>query len=220
MKVHDIFNIRPSAVAAVLVAGASVLVSLPASATLISRSFDGNDCRGFFGDSFDACEIFIGEGDNRFELSPVIAKLGYDDDQNLEETEINDGLYPSIDGSEFSVTFDDSMEGSFTYDPTGDDPGLKYWSVKYGSDFNLFWDVDDALLADGAACTDDPYNLTCLQGANVVTGGDWFTNEQNGLSHIVFYNSEPVERVPAPGILALLGIGLLGLFGASRRRMG
>lgn len=46
----------------------------------------------------------------------------------------------------------------------------------------------------------------------------WSVNQQQALSHLTLYGDRDTTTVPAPGVLALLGTGLLGLFAAVRRR--
>ena len=60
----------------------SLLLSGQASAadlTTVSRSFAGNDCSGYFGTGFGACNIFVDNNGEDVELSPVIAKYSYDE---------------------------------------------------------------------------------------------------------------------------------------------
>ena len=66
-----------------------------ASAAIMSISFNGNDCSGFFGQGFENCDIgnqiFDPVSGNALEISPVIAKY----DQNLSNPEINSLYEPN-----------------------------------------------------------------------------------------------------------------------------
>lgn len=217
-----------------LTLGTALLITgmQPASAALISRDFfergpNNNDCAGYFGRPFDACTIFVDSDGQRIELSPVVAK--YDTTDGVlpaTATAINNSLYPSVDGTEFSFSgvSADSVSGTWTYTPGVDDPAVKYWVAKTGggggnADFTVFWEVDAAAMQSGGACdgTTDYYTLACLQEALVQTTNTWVTAGGRGLSHITFYNTKGPTIVAAPVTLALMGLGLLGM-GMMRRR--
>ncbi|MBT8440835.1 MAG: VPLPA-CTERM sorting domain-containing protein, partial [Gammaproteobacteria bacterium] len=126
-------------------------------------------------------------------------------------------LYPSVDGSEFTVTNTGSVyeTGTWSYSPGTDDPGVRYWAAKASNGFNLFWEVDAALTASGAACDSagDVYNLDCLNAAQVLTSGTFSTGGP-ALSHITFYDT---EIIPIPAAAWLFG-SALGLLGWARRK--
>lgn len=190
------------------------LFSIPSNAALVSAELDyGNDCNGYFGtadiNGFKGCNVQF-EGT---QLSPVIAKYDIDAYGNVETPEVNDLLYPSIDGSEFSITLDTDASGSWSYTGTAPDPNVKYWTAKSGNGFTLFWNVSDADAA--GVCAGDAWNLACLQAAQHTSGGDWYTADGKALSHITFYNS---GVVPVPAAVWLFGSGLLGLVGVARRK--
>ena len=221
-----------------------------ASATVVmATGFNANDCAGFFNpigqSGFDACQIFWDPNDTTqnsiIEISPVIIKF----DEALSNPAIN-SAYPSVDGSEFSFSNEQFNNGSGTwaYSPTGDDPGIKYWAAKASNDFVLYWSVADAVAGSNLTCDDSTpqgaFTLACLNQALVTTGGDWETplkttggniGDPRDLSHLTFYNSEPVtgddddddgggpgEQIPEPNILALIGIGLVGIGATGLRR--
>ncbi|MCP1677167.1 hypothetical protein J2T57_004341 [Natronocella acetinitrilica] len=197
------------------------LLGLPAAAfggVLITATIDGNDCSGFFGQGFRSCQIFNAGDEGDVKISPVIAKYDVEED----EWETNSALYPNIDGSEFS--FGTGSEGTWNYTPGDGDPGVRFWAAKGGNFFNLFWVVgeDEAGLCDGSGVS--LLTLDCLNAAQVVTSGSWITptNPNNGnltgLSHLTFYNEKAATKVPEPATLGMLGLGLLGLAAATRRR--
>ncbi len=192
---------------------ALALVSFSASAATISREFSGNDCSGYFGTGFDSCTIFVNDNDERIELSPVIAKFGGD----LVLSETNDTIFPSVDGSEFGFanTTAENKTGDWTYTQGADDPGVRYWATKAGSNFLLFWEVDDAAIASGGACdVADVYALDCLDAALVVDAASWSTPDNKELSHITFYDT---AVIPVPAAVWLFG-SALGMLGWTRRR--
>lgn len=203
--------------------GGALLVALAAAdaeAGLITRDFTGNDCSGYFndpfGNGFSACSVFVNDDGQNIAISPVIIKFEDGDEQ---PDEINT-FFATIDGSEFDAPYTGGS-GSWTYTPNDpEDPGIRYWAAKHQNFFRLHWMVDDAEQQPGGACAaPDYYNLACLNAALVVTSGTWTSpGNGRGLSHLTFYDSEPPHLVPEPATLALLGIGLLGVGYAARRR--
>jgi hypothetical protein len=191
------------------------LMSVQGNAATVSTELTGNDCPGVFTGStpgFNGCVIAI----DGVELSPVIAKVEVDDFGDVTMYEINDTLYPSIDGSEFTISYDtDTSSGSWTYDGTAPDPNVKFWAAKAGPNFNLFWNVDDSETMAGGACETTTFNLACMQAAQNAFSGSWSTPGGKNLSHITFYNS---GIVPIPAAVWLFGSGLLGLVAVARRR--
>jgi len=184
---------------------------LGANAATVSRAFDGNDCSGYFGTGFESCTIFVNEGGEAIELSPVIAKF----EEDLSVDEVNSTLFPSVDGSEFTFSNlgADNVTGDWDYAPTGDDPFVRYWATKSGDGFILFWEVDDSAVAAGGVCdVADVYTLACLDAALTQTSNSWTTNGQQ-LSHITFYDT----AVPVPAAVWLFG-SALGLMGWMRKR--
>ena len=160
------------------------LFSAQANASLAGDFYEGNDCANETGVGFSACEIGG---------SPVIAK--FDENGVFEEANSN---FPTIDGSEFEITFDDETKtsGSWTYSPDDpEDPGIRYWSAKSGNGYTLF--SDDSC---GEPCT--------------VFAGEWSTQGQQ-LSHLTFYDT---GIVPVPAAVWLFASGLLGLVGVARRK--
>ncbi|MFW6076999.1 MAG: PEP-CTERM sorting domain-containing protein [Hyphomicrobiales bacterium] len=188
-----------------MAAGCALLLASAGSyAGLITVGFtDGppppNACPGTFGDSFGECTV---------NGSPVIAKLDVE-----EESWETNSEFPSVTGDEFSFTGLGGASGTWSYSPTGDDPAVRYWAAKGGSEgFNFFYVVPDEF--DGT-CSGS-FTTMCLDLALVQTAGSWSV-PSGSLSNISFYDTEAPPSVPEPHSLALLCVGLLGL-GLMRRR--
>lgn len=167
----------------------------------VGEFVEGNDCPGAFGASFGECVLAIGDA-----LTPVIAKFEIGAGGVVGTPEINIGLFPTVDGSEWMFDFDitegEVRSGSWMYTPGTGDPVVTYYSLKYGPGF----EVRDA--------ADDEFEIS------------------QGLSHIVFYDTNGGEDgdtdggtdgdtdgdVPEPVSMVLVGAGLLGASLARRRK--
>ncbi|MGH8714207.1 MAG: PEP-CTERM sorting domain-containing protein [Casimicrobiaceae bacterium] len=180
------------------------MAGIAAWPTLANADFiatiDGNDCAGVFGQGFENCKVPEIYDTNQ---SPVIIKFDYDDNGDLSDTSINSGLFPTITGTEFSIIFGagGSGIGTWTYTPGAGDPAIHFFVAKGGPlGFNLFSNLGDAN-SDSYYTPDTP------------------AGKPAGLSHITFYDSGgPLNQVPEPAPLALLGVGALALLTSYRRR--
>ena len=207
------------------VAAAFGLFSMQASAIVMPTetlmyNIDGeNDCNGYFGtpdiNGFGGCNIRVPETGER--LSPVIAKIDVDDEGVETSRDLNTGIFPSITGDEFTITYgDDTSYGTWSYDGAeAPDPNVRYWVAKGGNGFNLFWTVDASATMAGGACDGAIFTNECLAEAKNVFSGEWYTPGGEGLSHLTFYDT---GEVPVPAAVWLFGSGLLGLVGVARRR--
>jgi hypothetical protein len=184
-----------------LAVGATLAASPAQAANLVSGFVAGNDCSGLFGTGFENCEV---------NDSPVIAKFKGNPTEGLED--VNNGDYPTIDGDEWTFTGNgDFKTGSWQYNPDdGNDPGIRYWAAKAGNGFNFFYMID----GDAATCSAaNVLTVACLNQAQTVTSGEWFTPGGKGLSHLTFYNTGDhggggSQDIPEPAAMAgLMAVG-------------
>lgn len=172
-----------------------------ANAALVSLgTFGGNDCggKGGFGDCY-ATQEGVQQGAPTSLLllgSPSVYKLNSNENAPTGSEDFG-AFYPSVNGDEFSVSYNGSNNTlSWTYTAGLNDPVLHYVSIKQAEGYALFYD------------------------AGPITGGsidlDLYFPDTPGWSHITFFNSNPTIQVPEPVSLALLGIGMLGVAAARR----
>jgi hypothetical protein len=159
-----------------------------AAADAIIESGTGNECGS---GGLENCE-FLG--------SPIIAKYNYDD-QTFDFL-FEQGAFASIDGTEFTLTCDNDecTTGSWTYNPGAGDPGVVYYIVSAGNQWDAY--LNEAPLLSGAWSTPTG------------PGG-----QQAALSHISFFDTEIPREVAEPASLLLVGLGLVAAGLARRRRI-
>ena len=175
--------------------------------------YAGMDCPGVFTPvgatgGFGSCVAYG---------SPVVAKFNTSDGAlGFLAPDLNTGVYPSIEATDFSLTIESSQNGTFIYQPDDlTDPALRFWTTKAGNDFYLWWLTPADASGDAAL----PQNALVIPMFEEI---DWITNQNNGLSHITFYNTGRHEdggggddgggedgSSPEPATLALFGLGLV-----------
>ena len=178
-----------------------------------------NDCSGYYGSGFDACNVRIDGTD----LSAVIAKWDNPDTgfvAGAGANEVNNTIWPNtLTGDEFAITNPSGSTWVWNYTPGANDPLIKYWVHKQGPGFTIYWSVLDD---PDSVCT-SPMTLACMQLATTLTTGTW----QGDWSHITWYDSEAVtsgdnnpQPVPLPAAFPLLAsvLGAGGLVAWRRRR--
>lgn len=209
---------------------------------MVSLAIDENsDCSGYFSTGAGECHIYDVEGDGEF-VSPWVIKFGdptfedTDSDVNWDEIEINEifdeGIAGTISGDEFAFSgFDfksgelEILGGNWSYTPDDpEDPAIRFWTTKSGGQnsggLNLQFVVpNDSTACDAVASWDD-ITTECLNAAVSRTAGGFGVAEgtTQGVSHVVFWDTENGHKVPEPAALGLFGIGLAGLGFAARRR--
>ncbi|MCW8087491.1 PEP-CTERM sorting domain-containing protein [Sabulicella glaciei] len=176
------------------VALVGVALAAPGAQAALIATIEGNACAGEFGTPPNCVTSGTYNGVT-LNQTPLIAK--FDFNENGIVTAFTPGIFPTIDGWEFSFAFGPGGTGdaTYTYTPGAGDPLLQYVAVKGGPNFNLF-----TTPGSGSDTVFTPTN----PGGNL-----------RGLSNISFYDT--LVPVPAPAGLMLLGAGLLGL-GLMRRK--
>lgn len=193
---------------------------------------------GKTGNGFSSCNIFSYENDQYVQISPVVAKFNQGsstpevnsdyvgnadlDGDNWRFSDQNDTNWNFEDGNTSAAA---TTSGSWRYD---DSSGIhiRYWAIKAGAqEYNLFWKVSNNDWTNH--CSQSTFNLACLTAALTTDNGVWHSpsngNNQAQLSNITFFNSkDPVNdttRIPEPGSLLMLGLGLAVLARSRQKQL-
>ncbi len=176
---------------------ASAISATPAQATLtLIGSFTGNACTGAGGiNNCFATQTGTQLGNPGTPLSsPLIARVDSSGSSDIST------LFPSIDGSEFALTFDGTANTlSFTYTAGAGDPDIHYFGLFQADTYDLFYDA--------TAITSETINLS-----------DYFPNNP-GFSHVDFFDTgTSTAPEPATWAMMILGFGAAGVAFRRRRR--
>ncbi|MBL8705155.1 MAG: hypothetical protein JNM30_09940 [Rhodospirillales bacterium] len=186
---------RPISLFAALAAlGLSLAAATAQAAVINAGRFSGTDCGGAGG--FANCYAETTGVSQDAPGSPAIFKLNYGSGSFGNP---DFGSFASITGSEFSVSFNTSSHVlSWDYTPGASDPEIHFFTIKQGNSHYLFYDLTSPITS---------FTI------------DLDTLGYNSLSHITWFDTgSTTTSVPGPNALALLGLGLLGLGVAARRR--
>ena len=183
---------KPLLAAAALAGSLGFATSAQAAVTLLGVT-SGTDCggKGGFSNCYANPDGTITQGTTQGG-SPAIWKI------NSDATTDVSTMFPSITGSEFSVSyFGNTNTLNFTYTPGTDDPTIHYFAIKQGNSTALYYDSDP--ITSGSIMLDS-----------------LFPNNP-GFSHITFFDTGD-PGVPEPGVWALLITGFFGIGSMLRRR--
>lgn len=186
---------------AILAAAAiPMFAAAPAQAAHLIKVFSGNDC---VGQSFSQC-VATQSGTNvtggALPSAVIVKYNGNQQDGDLDPFDLDEisTNFPSIDGSEFVVGFNETSHVlSFTYTPVANDPAVHYYAIKQANSYALYYDANPIL--NGMIDLDTPFGRQ---------GGDF--------SHITFFNSGTAVPEPGTWAMMLFGFGAIGF--AMRRR--
>ncbi|MDX2367682.1 MAG: PEP-CTERM sorting domain-containing protein [Colwellia sp.] len=235
----------------ILVLGFSLFVSYAANAELTQVSVliteSSNDCGNnkYFDDpnpdsvlnGFSNCRISVDNGGELAYLSDVIIKFGGNDADFDGSHEISSNYTGVVQADDFDLTANASnTSGSWIYNNNEFTyPDIRFWTVKAGNDFVLFWQVDLTETPDNCLTGTDDFNLSfaCMNLAQSVTTGSWATpvnggGQIAGLSHITFFGGLCSEDdlnfdsscgttpttttgIPEPTSIALFSLALFGI---------
>lgn len=167
----------------------------------------GNDCALGGGVGFSGCWI-TANGTTTTQPpadqnpSRVVAAIG----TNGSTSDISTN-YPTIDGSEFTVSFNGTSHVlSFLYGAGAGDPILHYITIKQANGYEIFYNSAANGFASGTTYTFDLDN--------------YFGRQSDSFSHVTVWDSAGGVPEPATWAMMLVGFGGIGMAMRRRRRNG